>query len=246
MRATLAWAGVAAFVLATSPLLASAEEASSPPAASEQNIPTQSEGVGRYQRGEAERYGAATTAKPRANDSLESAVPAFTPPPSGQPMRLRSASGRGPGDSRPIVSVLAPEPCGFTRAARPTLFWHLDRVPDDELHTVFHLTTERKDQPVVVLHLPRTTQPGLQRIDLADYGVQLEPGIVYEWSVNLVPGDDWGRSIFAIAGIRRLDGDVGKPTPLPTWYDAFSEVSGAAPRLALLHAVGLRDLAPLP
>ncbi len=238
MLAYLGWVAVASLAFAMNPSPTWAEESDQAPPSAQKAAAARGD--------EVERYGSAADPGP-ADDDPQTAAPPFAPPPSGQPMRVRIASGRGPADPRPVVSVLAPEPCGETRATQPVLFWHVDRVPDDALHTIFALTTEPRDAPVTQLRLAQATRPGLQRIALADHGVRLEEGVVYEWSVALVPGgNDWGRSIFAIAGIRLLEDGAGEHPSPPTWYDAFAVADGIASRQTLLRAVGLGDLVQMP
>ncbi len=246
MRTRHDWVVIAIFLFTGSPCVTWADEGPPAPEAPPEASAIPEDGLERYS-GEVEHYGDPGSSGQRNEDSLATSTPGFTPPPSGQAMRVRSAAGRGPGDPRPVVSALAPEPCGQTRTAQPVLFWHVDRIPGEELRTIFHLTTQRRDAPVAELRLPRVTRPGLQRIVLADYGVRLEPGVVYKWSAVLVPGgEEWGRSIFASAGIRLVEEDIGESPELPTWYDAFAEERGSAPRRILLHAVGLNDLTPMP
>lgn len=216
-----------------------------------------------------EPYG--STPEPELPESKQTAtVPVFVPPATDRPIvRLRSASARGNDGPRPIVSVLAPERVGWTISEQPELYWHLDRIPSRPATAVFALTTDGRDEPVAEYSLPAPVRPGIQSVRLDRLGVKLEPGVEYEWSVALVANpEDWSQSIFAIAGIHRIEAPEtlaprlgrgeGEERPkilaeYGLWYDAFSALNPAegadantASRQALLQQVGLADLSPMP
>ena len=96
-------------------------------------------------------------------------------------------------------------------------------------------------------------QPGLQRLDLASYGFNLETGQEYQWSAALVT-DSQNRSpdIITLGWIERVgeadtsgadedtaaQADTASPAAAELWYDAV-DVADQAEREALLEQIGL-------
>ncbi len=141
------------------------------------------------------------------------------------------------------------------------IFWYIDRAPPAAAALVFTLVDDTSADPLLEAPLERLAAPGIQRIDLADYGVGLRQGIEYEWSVALIL-DPKQRStdIVSIGWVDRVDvpAGLGAAGPLGAhtyaehglWYDALTAASDRveadpddplrrAPRNALLRQVGL-------
>jgi hypothetical protein len=132
------------------------------------------------------------------------------------------------------------------------------------------LIDEQTIHPLVETRLGAPIQPGVQRIQLADYGIRLSVGVPYRWYVALVV-DPEHRSKDVIAGgaIERVAlsetlgaelAGAGKGqvphlyAEAGLWYDALAAISDlvdAAPhdavlrqwRAALLEQVTLSDIA---
>jgi hypothetical protein len=184
------------------------------------------------------------------------------------PGRLGSGTRGGGSDPLPRIEALVPDGGGFTLEAQPTLYWYASRtsraridlrvVALDPIETVRETT------------LPRPRRTGIQRIRLADHGIELAPGRAYLWLVILVP-DPADRSFDRIAG-----GGIERVEPSPElerriaaadrdrraavladaglWYDAIHALSSeieARPgderprslRASLLAREGLESLA---
>ena len=88
--------------------------------------------------------------------------------------------------------------------------------------------------------LSRPRGAGIQRIRLRDYGVQLRPGAIYQWSVALVP-DPSRRShdLVALGYVERVSassvgaGDARAQAEAGLWYDTIetlSDQSSAGPK----------------
>ncbi len=106
------------------------------------------------------------------------------------------------------------------------------------------------------VQLPAPDAAGIQRIELSQFGISLDEGTSYRWSVSLVDLEHSGEDR-AVGGIRR----VAPPEPAPEtlealeraglWYDALGVVTrsiernpGAenlvARRNAMLERVGIK------
>jgi hypothetical protein len=185
------------------------------------------------------------------------------------PGRLGVGTRGAEAGSLPRIEAFAPDRGGFTLEAQPTLYWYASRtsraridlrvVALDPIETVRETT------------LPPPRRAGIQRIRLADHGIELAPGRAYLWLVILVP-DPAERSFDRIAGggIERVEpspelerrlaaaGREGRAAALADaglWYDAIQALSSeieARPgdqrprnlRASLFEREGLRDLAP--
>ena len=193
----------------------------------------------------------------------------YNPPPDSQPgHRVLPEPIRGlTVKSRPTLVALVPDHIGLTVHEQPELYWYLSQevsypiaVTLIDLQSPIPLLKERLNPPI---------RPGVQRIRLADYGVRLVPGVLYQWFVALVP-DSMQRSEDILSGgtIERIAfPDELRATQQQTrsvpprlyaaaglWYDAIAAISeriAVAPhdpalrqqRAALLEQVGLLDAA---
>jgi hypothetical protein len=146
------------------------------------------------------------------------------------------------------LTALVPDHTGETLAAQPSLFFALSALPAESAKLSFVLAADDSVEPLVEAELPRPTAPGIQRIDLAKYGVELREGTEYEWSVTLATdAERRSRDVVTVGWIER----VARPADLTAsdaaalagaglWYDAFA----AAPpdlRGALLRDAGLGE-----
>jgi hypothetical protein len=103
------------------------------------------------------------------------------------------------------------------------------------------ISHDRAVKPLLEVRLPQPVQPGVQRIRLADYGVNLEPGVQYKWFVTVVV-DSARRSRDVLAGgtIERVEPASelsariagARPEALPMiyaeaglWYDALGAIA---------------------
>jgi hypothetical protein len=172
-------------------------------------------------------------------------------PPDGKLRERMGGTARGIG-ARPLALYsLVPEHTGRTVSEQPTLFWYLSgEVPDGaSLH--FTLIDDAGLDPLVEAELPRPTQTGIQRIDLSQHAVKLEPGPEYEWSVALVVDPARRSNDIVTAGwIDRVEtppdlAGAQKPGARSLaahglWYDALEAASDDPPlRDELLREVGL-------
>lgn len=195
------------------------------------------------------------------------AAPLYVPPLRGAPERRVGGASRGAEGSDLRFSALAPEHVGLTGEAAPTLYWYSSKVVPEAV--IFAISEELAEKPLAERELPGLAKVGLQRISLAELGIQLEAGKSYEWFVTVRRGGverskDWvcggalrfepgqGVSADPVMAVRELAGS-GR------WYDALARLEAAlaepglsaagresllADRQRLLSEVGLGDLVP--
>ncbi len=177
-----------------------------------------------------------------------SAAPlAYTPPASiGAPRNQTiGAASRSARLSSPTLYSLVPEHTGQTVSAQPSLFWYLDILLSEDTPVYFTLTNEREIDPIAEIRLPKLSEIGIQRVDLAQHGIKLEHGTEYEWTIAVVVDPDQRANDVVTAGWVMV---VEEPAGLEPsarsyaahglWYDAMA----AGPddfRADLLREVGL-------
>jgi len=183
------------------------------------------------------------TEKSAKSVQVAAAMPVFVPQNRGAPsMRLGGAtrSARQPDAALPRIEALVPEQPGWTLQAQPVLYWYLDSPTDVPLE--FGLQRVDPLQQVVKTRISRPKQAGVQRIRLADHGVNLEPGAIYFWFVKLAPdANDPEQDRIVGGGIRRVaapdtlqaelsDPSTSRPHALAKagiWYDTVDAYSTA-------------------
>jgi hypothetical protein len=113
-------------------------------------------------------------------------LPIYKPPRAGKPARTVGGGSRGPGNGIPALYALVPDHVGQTASSQPSLFWYVDGAPPAGVHFEFTLLDEEGILPMAETGLTVPARAGIQRIRLADYGIELQPGMEYEWSVSIV------------------------------------------------------------
>jgi len=211
----------------------------------------------------------APTATPPATAKHFSSLKYVAPKIASTGTRVDGDGGsRGGGVKLPSLYVLAPNHTGLTTLAQPSLFW----FQSGPAGTRFELTVvePKKPKPVLRVGVDKADQPGIHRLTLSKYNVTLNPGVMYKWTISLVP-DPANRSqdVVASGTIQRTEPDEGFTTALAGaegldkaalysdkgfWYDALEVVTNAidaAPkdkelrrqRATLLEQAGLKDAA---
>lgn len=180
-----------------------------------------------------------------------------------------SGGARGGGTDAVLVAVV-PNHVALTTQAQPSLFWFQSKSAKAK----FELTVvePKKPKPLLSLTAPQADKPGIHRVKLAKYKVELQPDVAYEWSVAIVPdAENRSRDVIAKGVIKRIDppgdlasrvaqkGDLERAAAYAEagiWYDAFESVSNAieahpddpslrAQRASLLQQIGLSEAAAL-
>lgn len=188
--------------------------------------------------------------------------------PNNIPRQDVDAGTRGWSVTMPSLYVLAPDHTGLTTRGQPSLYWYQSGPTE----TRIELTIIEPNKPKWILRVraEKTDQGGIHRVRLERYNVTLAPGVVYKWTVALVPdGANRSRDLIASDTIQRIEPDGKIATALSSadglekaaiyaregiWYDALEAVSNeidAQPkdqelrrlRASLLRQVGLKGVA---
>jgi hypothetical protein len=151
---------------------------------------------------------------------------------------------------------------------QPALYWYLSKATTYPVEVT--LVEPQNPKPLLDLHLPPPTAPGIQRVRLEEHGVHLATGVLYQWFVALVRNPNQrsedlvtGGTIERIPMPEVLRDALAQPSQAVwtrlyaeagIWYDAIAAVSAlieAAPqdtalrqqRAGLLEQVGLLEVA---
>jgi uncharacterized protein DUF928 len=163
-----------------------------------------------------------------------------------------------------VLIALVPNHVALTTQAQPSLFWFQSKPAKAKFEVT--VVEPKKPKPLLSLAAPEADKPGIHRVKLAKYKVELQPDVAYEWSVAIVPdAENRSKDVIAKGVLKRISppGDlatrVEKADDLERaaiyadagiWYDAFEAVSNAidahpddaslrAQRASLLRQVGL-------
>lgn len=185
----------------------------------------------------------------------------YLPPVEDAPDSRTSAASRGPGDPLPGIRLHAPSKIGWTLDAAPTLYWHLTQPTTRPVR--FTMTRPRTPQPLIDLTVSGVRSNGVMSVNLADFGVVLEPETAYRWSVAIQQdGGTWHTSQAMVVRVQPpaslKDKDeiedpaerVGALIRHRIWYDAVDVLNrriAAEPtstRLIELRTDLLRDVYP--
>ena len=194
----------------------------------------------------------------------------YTPPKNAitVPRKDGDAGSRGWTAGLPSLYVLAPNHTGLTTRGQPSLFWYQSGPARTRIELT--IIEPKKPKPLLRVGADKAEQAGVHRLVLARYNVTLAPGILYKWTVSLIP-DPANRSqdIIARDTILRIEPDAqlkaalagskGQDTAAAyagngIWYDALETITNeidAAPknkdvrllRASLLEQAGLKKVA---
>jgi hypothetical protein len=216
--------------------------------------------------------GASATASPMAVPSPTRASKKllYKPPRESGNIPARVSGGaRGEGADTSLFA-LVPDRVALTTQAQPSLFWFQSKPAKAK----FELTVvePKKPKPLLSLTAPQADKPGIHRVKLARYKIELQPDVVYEWSVAIVPdAENRSKDVIAKGVFKRIRPPADLATRLARaddleraaiyaeagiWYDAFEAISDAidahpddaslrAQRASLLQQVGLSEAAAL-
>lgn len=130
-------------------------------------------------------------------------LPIYKPPCRGAPEVRVGGGTRGMRQSAPSIHALAPKHTGLTYRAQPDLFWHASHTTPT--HYEFILISEDDIEPLINARLEGVYSAGTHRISLPDYGLSLESGKTYEWTVLQAPHEEQDyAALSASARIRRV------------------------------------------
>lgn len=178
------------------------------------------------------------------------------------------AGSRGWNERMPSLYVLAPNHTGLTTRGQPSLFWYQSGPASTRIE--FALIEPGKPKPILRVGADKSDQTGIHRIMLSRYNISLAPGVLYKWTVSLVPNPAArSQDVIASDTIQRIEPDaqlvaaLGSRSALERagtyarrgiWYDALEAITNeieTAPkdkelrrlRAAFLEQVDLRAVA---
>lgn len=127
----------------------------------------------------------------------------YVPPKRGAPKVRVSAASRGGDEELPSLYVLAPDHVGVTVEAKPTLFWFQSKTTT--LPIRFSLAEHDAIDPLLEFTFRGPRLAGRVPVSLADFGVRLDRGVEYRWTVAIRPDPGKpSKDIFAEGRIVRL------------------------------------------
>ena len=192
-----------------------------------------------------------------ANAEEAPANPDYKPPPRGAPGGRVGGATRGTVKATmtlPTIELIAPDGhAGLTTIATPALYFYVSQPIS--WSTRFTISAASRPDPVIEVNIPAPQQAGVYAIRTADYHVQLQPGVLYTWSVSVIINPKApSRDIVASASLLRATPDPviesalrGAPASRRAalfaqagfWYDAVAAAAdiGAFDRHAALDAL---------
>jgi hypothetical protein len=128
---------------------------------------------------------------------------------------------------------------GLTANAQPSLYWFISKTTSLPIEVA--VADDKAVEPLIEARIPSPREPGVQKISLAELGARLTPGVVYRWSVTVIPDPNRrSRDILAAGTIELVTpaDDLkekltrARKEDLPSlyaeagfWYDALAAVS---------------------
>ena len=190
-------------------------------------------------------------------------LPSYKPPSRGAPAGRVGMGTRGI-VRPPQIWALAPEHIGLTTREQPSLYWYSTKSMSARIELV--AINNRDTKTILEESVGSSASPGIQRIDLARYGIRLRPGIEYRWSLSSETdpkqrsNNGWIRRVDPGSGLAKrieatpVTGHAAIYAEEGIWYDAIataSELIEQSPgdialrtqRAALLEQVGLKEAA---
>jgi hypothetical protein len=169
----------------------------------------------------------------------------YKPPQTGAPALRIGGGTRGISLSMPKVQVLAPQHTALTGRSQPALYWYLSEPSQQTIEiTLFKKGVE---EPLLARELPPLSKAGLQSIYLSDYGVSLQEGEEYRWSVALIDNQGQRSEDVATSASLRYQSPatplsgVERQAEAGYWYDALQQLIESHSPLAdsLLKQIGI-------
>jgi hypothetical protein len=204
-------------------------------------------------------------APPAAQDEEALAIPKYKPPARGAPGGRVGGASRGTVKATmplPTIEPLAPDGnAGQTTSPTPILYFYVSQPITWRIQ--FTISAPLRPDPVIEVNIPAPHQAGVYAIRTADYHVQLQPWVLYTWSVSVILNPKApSRDIVASASLLRTAPDPTLESALhgapPSrraalfaqagfWYDAVAAAADMeafdrhAALDALMNEVGLAE-----
>lgn len=128
----------------------------------------------------------------------------FQPKVEGAPSRRVGGGTRGTTSDVPALVALATESVGKTSSAQPTLLWSVSTAIKKPFKFTLIYANPFSVKPPATEPLKevvlKNVVDGVQPIDLASYGVTLQPNVEYEWSISIIMGNKEGSGDISATG----------------------------------------------
>ena len=152
----------------------------------------------------------AAQGQPGAPGAETSTVPAYKPPARGVPGGRVGGASRGTVKETvalPKIELLAPDRhAGQTTSAIPTLYFYVSQPVAWPIQ--FTISAPARPDPVIEVNIPSPQRAGIYAVRTADYHIQLQPGVVYTWSISVILNPTApSRDIVASASLLRATPD---------------------------------------
>lgn len=148
----------------------------------------------------------------------------YKPPLTGAPSAFTGGGTRSLEVKK--LQVLAPKHAALTSKSQPILYWY--SFLNKKQKVQFTLVKEGAEQPIVQKQLELKSAGGVQSINLADYGVSLQAGEEYRWSVGFKNDSDnssggtTGRLLYRVPEASLAT--VEQQAEAGYWYDALQQL----------------------
>ncbi len=195
-------------------------------------------------------FGQLTTfSAPVAAQTTEAAEIVFVPPVDGAPVERIGAGTRGSGSPSDQLKLIVPQGGALSASPSPVLYWWIAAPYKGKLQLT--LTRDGTDAPLLDAVEQVSLKAGLNTVSLGDFGVRLQAGDIYRWSLSLVGGElnETAASYveYRETEVASNDSPAKQAHELAkagVWYDAFAIVAGnselSSAREALLTQVGIK------
>jgi len=137
--------------------------------------------------------GSTLTTKAPASDPLDvtkksqgdsSEMPLYKAPLRGAPAGRLSGGTRGADGKMPIFAFLAPRHTGLTLSEQPTLYWFSSESTKCPVDLTILMGKEVKS--ILQIRIADEIRAGFHPIHLADHGIRLQTGVVYQCFISMV------------------------------------------------------------
>ena len=161
----------------------------------------------------------------------------------GAPKTRVQGGTRGAADA--VAQVVLSEETALTASAQPVLYWFLSE--DWSLRAEVTLREQGAEKPLLQVRLPRGAAKGLHPLSLADAGVSLVSGRIYQFEARLVPDPTLRDADRVSRGLIGMEPHAPFTAARDAagagfFLDAFA-LAGQTERAQLLTEVGLGPLA---
>lgn len=190
-------------------------------------------------------------------------LPSYKPPSRGAPAGRVGMGTRGI-IPPPQIWALAPDHTGLTTREQPSLYWYATKSVTARIELM--AINNQGMKTILEESVVSPASAGVQRIDLARYGIRLQPGIEYRWTVSSETdskqrsNNGWIQRVDPNSGLaKRIEatpktGHAAIYAEEGIWYDAIASIgelieqspgdtSLRMQRATLLEQVGLKEVA---